>query len=77
MIYIILNVIWCLILTSNISVNYVRIFLKFNKIIICIKKYYYYYYYNTNNIDYRIYIQFGIVCSCYTYIYNLIVSLFG
>ena len=35
MIYIILNVIWCLILTSNISVNYVHIFfLKLNKIII-------------------------------------------
>ena len=33
-IYVIVNVIECLILTSNISVNYVHIFLKLNKIII-------------------------------------------
>ena len=36
MIYIILYVIQCLILTSSISVNYVHIFLKFNKIIILV-----------------------------------------
>ena len=37
-IYTILNVIWCLILTPNISVNYVHIFLKLNKIIIRVIK---------------------------------------
>ena len=37
MIYIILNVIWCFILTSNISVNYMYIFVKLNKIIIIIR----------------------------------------
>ena len=38
MIYIILNVTQCLILTLNISVNYVHIFVKLNKIIILITK---------------------------------------
>ena len=41
MIYIILNVIWCLILTSNISVNY----LKSTKIIIIIINYRYHYFF--------------------------------
>ena len=36
-IYIILNVLYCLILTSNISVNYVHIYLKLNNIITSLK----------------------------------------
>ena len=44
MIYVTLNVIYCLILTSDISVNYVHIF-KLNKIIIIYYYYHYYYYY--------------------------------
>lgn len=32
------------------------------------------YYYNPNLSDDRIYIQFGTICTCYAYLYNLKVT---